>query len=285
VALRDVTMEYETETGGGIPRVLALRGVNLVLHEGEFLSIVGPSGCGKSTLLKLISGLIRPSRGSVTVDGREVTQIPAGIGFMFQNDALLPWATVQENIAVALELRGVSRTARPRRVAELVELVGLSGFGAHYPGSLSGGMRKRVSLARILAYDPEVYLMDEPFGSLDTQTKIIMGREFLRIWSDLRKSVAFVTHDLEEAIALSDRVVVMTSRPGTVKSEHVIPLARPRDFYEVRLTDEFREIHREIWHELAVEVDKAYERRTPPPERRAGAPAAPDRERARPRKE
>jgi NitT/TauT family transport system ATP-binding protein len=251
-------MEYRTEAGDGVRTVLALGGVTLTLYDGEFLSIVGPSGCGKSTILKLIAGLLKPSRGSVTFDGQEVTRIPPGIGFMFQNDALLPWATVQENIGIALELRGVRGAAGQRRLAELIELVGLSGFERHFPGSLSGGMRKRVSLARILAYDPEVYLMDEPFGSLDTQTKIIMGREFLRIWSSLRKSVAFITHDLEEAIALSDRVVVMTSRPGTVKSEHVIPLARPRDFYEIRLTDEFREIHREIWQELAVEVEKAY---------------------------
>ena len=247
LVIRNVTMAY------GDPRlspVIALSDVNLQLFDGEFLSIVGPSGCGKSTLLKLISGLEKPARGSVELDGRTIDAPPPGVGFMFQRDVLLPWATVAANIDIGHELAGVPRHERAARVADLTKLLGLDGFANHYPAALSGGMRQRVSLGRLLAYAPKLYLMDEPFGALDAQTKLIMGQELLRIWQSDRKSVVFVTHDIEEAVALSDRVVVMTGRPGRICLEVKIDLPRPRDTWQVRRTPRFREFCDEIWNEL-----------------------------------
>jgi NitT/TauT family transport system ATP-binding protein len=251
VVLSNVSLDYASPNGR---LVRALDRVSLLVHGGEFVSLVGPSGCGKSTILKLVSGLIAPTTGSVLLDGQPVDGVPAGVGFMFQSDALLPWATALENVAVALELRGIPRPARETRAAELIRLVGLDGFEHAYPATLSGGMRKRVALARVLAYDPSVYLMDEPFGALDAQTKVQMGGELLRIWDGLDRTIAFVTHDIEEAIALSDRVLVMSRRPGRIKAEYRIALPRPRDFYEVRFTPEFRHLHQAIWRDLAAEV-------------------------------
>jgi NitT/TauT family transport system ATP-binding protein len=251
IVLSNVTLDYAAQSGGS---VRALERVSLLVKDGEFVSLVGPSGCGKSTILKLVSGLLRPTSGGVLLDGRPVEGVPPGVGFMFQSDALLPWATAADNVAVALELRGVARPERERRAWELLRLVGLAGFEEAYPTTLSGGMRKRVALARVLAYDPDVYLMDEPFGALDAQTKVQMGGELLRLWDGLDRTIVFVTHDIEEAIALSDRVLVMTRRPGRIKSEYRIDLPRPRDFYEVRFTPEFRELHRAIWRDLAAEV-------------------------------
>jgi NitT/TauT family transport system ATP-binding protein len=217
IVLSNVTLDYPAPTGGS---VRALERVSLLVQSGELVSLVGPSGCGKSTILKLVSGLLAPTSGNVLLDGLPVRGVPAGVGFMFQSDALLPWATAIENVAVALELRGLPRRAREQRARELIGMVGLEGFEQAYPATLSGGMRKRVALARVLAYDPAV----------------------------------FVTHDIEEAIALSDRVLVMTRRPGRIKSEYRIDLPRPRDFYEVRFTPEFRELHQAIWRDLAAEV-------------------------------
>jgi NitT/TauT family transport system ATP-binding protein len=251
VVLSNVSLDYPSSDGG---LVRALDRVSLLVQSGEFVSLVGPSGCGKSTILKLISGLLTPTTGSVLLDGQPLHGVPAGVGFMFQSDALLPWATALENVAVALELRGVPRAARQARARELVQLVGLDGFEQAYPATLSGGMRKRVALARVLAYDPSVYLMDEPFGALDAQTKVQMGGELLRIWDGLDRTILFVTHDIEEAIALSDRVLVMSRRPGRIKAEYRIDLPRPRDFYEVRFTPEFRQLHQAIWRDLAAEV-------------------------------
>jgi NitT/TauT family transport system ATP-binding protein len=251
IVLSNVSLEYPTPSG---QPVRALDRVSLLVNDGEFVSLVGPSGCGKSTILKLVSGLLAPTIGNVLLDGQPVRGVPPSVGFMFQSDALLPWATASENVAVALELRGLPRSERERRAHELLDLVGLSGFADAYPATLSGGMRKRVALARVLAYDPGVYLMDEPFGALDAQTKVQMGGELLRLWDGLDRTIVFVTHDIEEAIALSDRVLVMTRRPGRIKSEYRIDLPRPRDFYEVRFTPEFRELHRAIWRDLAEEV-------------------------------
>ena len=251
IVLSNVTLDYPSPTGNA---VRALERVSLLVQSGEFVSLVGPSGCGKSTILKLVSGLLAPTSGNVLLDGQPVSGVPAGVGFMFQSDALLPWATAIENVAVALELRGLPRPAREQRARELVRMVGLEGFEHAYPATLSGGMRKRVALARVLAYDPAVYLMDEPFGALDAQTKVQMGGELLRIWDGLDRTIVFVTHDIEEAIALSDRVLVMTRRPGRIKSEYRIDLPRPRDFYEVRFTPEFRKLHQAIWRDLAAEV-------------------------------
>jgi NitT/TauT family transport system ATP-binding protein len=245
VVLRGVDMAYGA--------VGVLQKVDLALGENEFLSVVGPSGCGKSTTLKLISGLARPTAGEVLVRGISVRSTPPGIGFMFQRDALLPWATVDENIGLGLECRSVPRRERAERVAELLEVLGLTGFGRHYPHALSGGMRQRVALGRILAYEPDIYLMDEPFGALDAQTKLLMGRELLRIWSSRRKGVIFVTHDIEEAVSLSDRVVVMTGRPGRMKSEYRIPFARPRDPRAVRRLPEFHALVDAIWEDIMGE--------------------------------
>ena len=232
----------------------AVAELDLQLGKREFVAVVGPSGCGKSTLLKAIAGLAPRTEGEMLLDGRPVPEgVPDGVGMVFQNDALLPWRTVEENIAFPLSALGLPRGERTAKVQELVELVGLGGFGGYYPRQLSGGMRKRVALARTLAYDPDLYLMDEPFGPLDAQTRIRIGAEFLRIWEHVGKSVLFVTHDVEEAIALADRVLVMTSGPGRIKSEHRVPLPRPRDFEEVRFTPEFHEIRQQIWHELKPE--------------------------------
>jgi NitT/TauT family transport system ATP-binding protein len=244
IQLRRVEMEY-------MPGAKVLTGFDLDVEEGEFVSVVGPSGCGKSTVLKLISGLAHPSTGTVKVRGAAVTRTPAGVGFMFQRDALLPWATVAGNIAVGLECAGAPREERPARIAALLRLLGLEGFGAYYPQALSGGMRQRVALGRLLAYAPEIYLMDEPFGALDAQTKIVMGRELLRLWSEQKRPVVFVTHDIEEAVSLSDRVVVMSGRPGTIRAVHTVGLVRPRDPREVRKLPEFHALVDRIWSDIA----------------------------------
>jgi NitT/TauT family transport system ATP-binding protein len=243
VEIRRVAMDY-----GGAE--LALDNVDVRLEEGEFLSIVGPSGCGKSTLLKLISGLESPSAGTVKVRGEPVVETPAGIGFMFQRDALLPWANVRENIEVGLDCGGYPKQGRDDRVNELLSFTGLERFANYYPRALSGGMRQRVALARILAYAPDIYLMDEPFGALDAQTKVLMGQELLDIWSRFKKGIIFVTHDIEEAVSLSDRVIVMTGRPGTIKSEYQIDLPRPRNAREIRRQAHFHEFVDAIWQDI-----------------------------------
>lgn len=242
VALKNVSVDY-----GGLT---VLNDVSLSLADGEFLSIVGPSGCGKSTLLKLISGLEPPSAGKIFADGKEVVETPPKLGFMFQRDALLPWATVDGNINVGLELADYPAAERDARRRELIEFLQLKGFENHYPAQLSGGMRQRVSLGRLLAYQPEIYLMDEPFGALDAQTKMTMGRELLRIWSSFRKSVMFVTHDIEEAVYLSNRVIVISGRPGRIKKEFKVDLPYPRDFRVVRKMPEFHDLCSEIWDQV-----------------------------------
>lgn len=233
---------------GNAARVL--EDVSLTLAEGEFLSIVGPSGCGKSTLLRLISGLVPVTEGRIVIAGEEVVEPPPGVGFMFQRDTLLPWATVAQNIGLALELNGTPAAARGARIQELLQLLGLERYAHYRPSAISGGMRQRAALGRLLAYGPELYLMDEPFGALDAMTKMIMGRELLRIWSRDAKSVVFITHDIEEAVGLSDRVVVMEGPPGRIKSEYRIDLPRPRDFREVRLLPEFRRLCEQIWRDI-----------------------------------
>ena len=243
VELRRVTMRYK-------PGVDVLRNIDVTLQETEFLAIVGPSGCGKSTILKLIAGLAAVSSGKLSVRGEVHAQTPPGIGFMFQRDTLLPWATVAQNITLGLECRGNPPSENRAEVERLLRLLGLSGYGHYYPRALSGGMRQRAALGRLLAYAPDIYLMDEPFGALDAQTKLQMGAELLRIWSSDRKSVIFVTHDIEEAVSLADRVIVMSGRPGTIKSDYAIDLERPRDLLAVRRDPKFYGYVERIWADI-----------------------------------
>ncbi len=248
LSMRDIRLDFPSP-GGGTLRVLD--GIDLTLHEGEFVAVVGPSGCGKSTLLRLASGLIRPGSGEVRVNGQPVDGPPPGVGFMFQRDTLMPWASVSQNIAMGLDLGGLSKSQHSARLDELITLVGLAGFENARPSQLSGGMRQRVALARLLAYDPDLYLLDEPFGALDAQTKMQMGRELLRIWAAAkRRSVLFITHDIEEAVALADRVIVMSPRPARVASEHRVPLERPRRVRDLRVTEAYRTTCAAIWRDL-----------------------------------
>ena len=229
-----------------------IENLSLDVGEGEFVAIVGPSGCGKSTLLKVISGLLPARSGQFLVAGPAAHGPKPKIGFMFQRDTLLPWATVTSNIAVGCELSGLPKGQHAQRIAELIALVRLKGYENHYPGALSGGMRQRVSLARLLAYDPDIFLMDEPFGALDYQTKILMGRELLRIWEASRRSIIFVTHDIEEAVALADRVIVMGAQPGRIVASHPSLFERPRDPRNLRGDPRFGALVQTIWSELAI---------------------------------
>ena len=237
----------------------ALDRVSLTVNDGEFVSIVGPSGCGKSTMLNVIAGLLPPSEGGTSVAGIEANGAGSRIGYMFQKDTLLPWATALDNICLPMDVKG-ARDAHKARA--LIQLVDLTGFEAHYPRQLSGGMRKRVQLARLLAQDPEVLLMDEPFGALDAQTRLIIQEEFLKIWERQRKTVLFVTHDLQEAIALSDRVVLISARPGRIKATYAVNLPRPRRVDEVMAHPHFTALFQEIWASLKQEVLAARERPT-----------------------
>lgn len=234
--------------------VTALQDFNIAVDEGEFVSIVGPSGCGKSTFLNVLLGLIPPNSGAMAIKGRQVTGPGQDRAMVFQEFGLLPWRTVMSNVELGLELRGVSQAERRPLCTRLINMVGLAGFESHYPHELSGGMKQRVGIARALATDPDVLLMDEPFAALDAQTRDIMQAELLRIWQEARKTVLFVTHQIEEAVYLSDRVVVMTKRPGRTKKVINIPLPRPRD-YEMRVTQEFNDIKLRIWNELKDEIN------------------------------
>lgn len=239
--------------------VCALDGTSFVLQPGEFLSVVGPSGCGKSTLLKIISGLVKPTGGHVQLGDRRNPSPGPDRAFVFQNDALLPWRTVGDNIALGLQLNKMPKPDAQARVNLLIKSVGLEGFANRYPHELSGGMRQRVNLARGLAVDPPVLLMDEPFAALDVQTRELMQVELLRIWQETNKSVIFITHGIDEAVFLSDRVLAMSARPGTICAEFVIDLPRPRP-PEMRYTDEFTAYTREIWDRLRDEVMLSFER-------------------------
>ncbi len=228
---------------------------NLSLHvkEGEFVSLVGPSGCGKSTLLKVICGLLRPEKGSVILDDQLIDGVPDSVGFVFQNDALLPWETILNNVRLPLAVKKRKKNVQLEQAKQFIELVGLKGFEHYYPKQLSGGMRKRVALACAFAYNPELYLMDEPFGPLDAQTRVKIGDAFLKMWEKVGKSVLFVTHDIEEAIVLSDRVLVMSKRPGRVIAEFSVNLGRPRPYYESRFNENFKALQKKIWQIIASE--------------------------------
>ena len=238
----------------------AIRDVTLTVEPGQFCAIVGPTGCGKSTTLAQVSGLERPSAGSVSVGGRIVDGITSGVSYMFQADSLFPWKTVLANVMIGPILLGTPKKEATTLALDWLRRVGLAGFEDRYPHQLSGGMRKRVAMAAALINNPRILLMDEPFGALDVQTKAIMQTELLTLWEELRPSVLFITHDLDEAVALSDRVVIMTSSPGTVKDVFDIDLPRPRgDVQEIRHEQRFIELQGRIWESLRDEVTRAYQ--------------------------
>jgi NitT/TauT family transport system ATP-binding protein len=256
IELTGVSKRFVTPSG---TLFTALRDIDLAIDPGKFCAVVGPTGCGKSTTLTMVAGLDRPSAGTVRVGGQKVDGITPGTSFMFQVDALLPWKTVLGNVALGPVFRGVPKKDAQAAAGEWVRRVGLAGFEDHHPHQLSGGMRKRVSLAAALINEPSILLMDEPFGALDVQTKAIMSNELLGLWEQTRPSVIFVTHDLEEAIALADQVVVMTAGPGTVKALYDIDLPRPRGaVQEIRFEPRFLELHHQIWASLREEVEAAY---------------------------
>jgi len=240
-------------------RYTAVRDVTLDVAPGEFVSVVGPTGCGKSTLLNVAAGLLEPSAGTIHVFGEPLAGINGRAGYMFQSEALMPWRTARRNVMAGLEFHGVEPQAAGALADEWLKRVGLGGFGDRYPHQLSGGMRKRTSLAQTLVLDPDIILMDEPFSALDVQTRQLMENEVLELWAAKRKAVLFITHDLDEAIAMSDRVVVLSAGPASHPiGEFVIDLPRPRDVAEVRITPRFVELHKAIWQVMREEVLKGY---------------------------
>lgn len=237
-------------------RVQALLETNLQVSEREFLTIVGPSGCGKSTLMNLIVGLFPASSGEILYRGKRHAGVNRSIGYVTQADNLYPWRTLRKNIEFPLELRAVPKRERRERAQHLIQRVGLAGFEESYPYELSGGMRQRANIVRTLAYEPEVILMDEPFGPLDAQTRLILQNQLLDLWHEERKTIIFITHDLGEAVALADRVVVMSARPGRIKAIAAVPIPRPRNLFEIHTDDQFRETYRALWASLEEEVLK-----------------------------
>ncbi|WP_027524446.1 ABC transporter ATP-binding protein [Bradyrhizobium sp. Ec3.3] len=260
VALEDTKVAFRLGDG----RVYtAVEQAQLAVGQGEFVAIVGPTGCGKSTLLNVAAGLLKPAAGSVKVFDRPLAGLNKDAGYLFQADALFPWKTAVDNVAIGLEIRGTPRPEALARAQKWLTSVGLGAFAGRYPHMLSGGQRKRVALAQVLIRDPKILLMDEPFGPLDAQTRQVMGNLLLELWSADRKAVLFVTHDLEEAIALADRVVIMSAGPSSrIIGDWRVELARPRDIFEVRLDKEFHALHREIWSVLKDEVMKGYAQST-----------------------
>jgi NitT/TauT family transport system ATP-binding protein len=256
VALDDTTVAFRLADN----RVYtAVEQARLRVEHGEFVAIVGPTGCGKSTLLNVAAGLLKPASGTVRIFDQPLTDINRDAGYLFQTDALFPWKTAIDNVAIGLEIQGAPRAQALERAQGWLTAVGLGTFGNRYPHMLSGGQRKRVGLAQVLIRDPRILLMDEPFGPLDAQTRQIMGNLLLELWNADRKAVLFVTHDLEEAIALADRVVIMSAGPGArIIGDWRVPISRPRDISEVRLDDAFHALHREIWSVLKDEVMKGY---------------------------
>lgn len=252
IVLRSATKRFPTASGKPFT---AITDVDLTVAPGEFVTVVGPTGCGKSTTLSLVSGLEPASGGTVEVFGTPVQGIPDGVGYMFQTDAVLPWKNVLDNVALGLRFHRMGKSEARDEARSWIERVGLTGFEDRYPHQLSGGMRKRVALAQTLITKPTIILMDEPFGALDVQTRELMQNELLDLWSGSGAAVVFVTHDLTEAIALADRVVVMTAGPATVKDVVTVDLPRPRDVEEIRLTPEFTALYRNVWDSLREEVE------------------------------
>jgi NitT/TauT family transport system ATP-binding protein len=259
LTLQDVACTFVSKDKPG-QRYTAVQAVNLTIAAGEFVSVVGPTGCGKSTLLNVGAGLLEPSTGAVSVFGQPLVGINSRAGYMFQAESLMPWRTALDNVSAGLQFRGVPETEAAAQANEWLRRVGLGGFGDRYPHQMSGGMRKRVSLAQTLVLDPDIILMDEPFSALDIQTRQLMENELLDIWQAKKKAVLFITHDLDEAIAMSDRVVVMSAGPGShLIGDFSIDIERPRDVAEIKTTPRFLELHKAIWDVLREEVLKGYQ--------------------------
>jgi sulfonate transport system ATP-binding protein len=239
--------------------VVALGEVSFEVRDHEFVSLIGPSGCGKSTVLNIAAGLMHPSSGNVYIDGERVTRPLDKVGYIFQKDTTFPWSTVEDNIGMGLAYRRVPAEERRRRVAEMVRMAKLEGFEKAYPSMLSGGMRQRVALMRSFIVEPEVLMMDEPFGALDTHTRLNLHGELLALWERTRQVILFVTHDLSEAITLSDRIILLSHRPSRVKAVVDVPLPRPRDVITLRESPEYLEIYRELWHLLGEEFQRTSE--------------------------
>ena len=244
----------------GAPGFTAVREVSLAIAAGEFVSVVGPTGCGKSTLLNMAAGLLAPSTGAVRVFGEPLAGINRRAGYMFQSESLMPWRTALGNVMAGLSFRGASEADARALATQWLRRVGLAAFGDRYPHQLSGGMRKRVSLAQTLVLDPDIILMDEPFSALDIQTRQLMENEVLELWGASKKAVLFITHDLDEAIAMSDRVVILSAGPGSrVVGQFRIDLERPRDVAEVRAAPRFVDLHKAIWDVLREQVLAGYQ--------------------------
>jgi NitT/TauT family transport system ATP-binding protein len=265
--LADVSCTFVSRDKPAQParRYTAVAEVSLTVAAGEFVSVVGPTGCGKSTLLNVAAGLLQPSTGSVEVFGAPLVGLNKRAGYMFQAESLMPWRSALANVMAGLEFRGASTEDAQSQAEEWLRRVGLGGFGDRYPHQMSGGMRKRASLAQVLVLDPDIILMDEPFSALDIQTRQLMENEVLALWQEKRKAVLFITHDLDEAIAMSDRVVVMSAGPASRPiGEFTVDLSRPRDVAEVRTTPRFIELHNAIWSVLRDEVLKGYQQQLQP---------------------
>ena len=253
IRVENVSKVFQTPTHANLG---ALEKINLDVRHGEFVTVVGPSGCGKSTLLKLIAGFSPVSAGRILFQGDEVRGLNTRVGYVPQESKLFPWLTVEENVGFGLDPKRYSRPDRERQVSQFIKLAGLAGFEKYYPAQLSGGMSKRASIVRALAYEPPVILMDEPFGPLDAQTRMVLQDELLKIWEQKRQTIVFVTHDLVEAVALADRVVVMTHRPGKIKDVINVPMRRPRNIFEIHRQEGFDEAYGRLWnifrHELHI---------------------------------
>jgi len=234
--------------------IRALEGISLDIAAGEFVTMVGPSGCGKSTILNVLSGLLPPTEGTATIEGKPVRSVTRQIGYVTQQHNLMPWRTLIDNVSFPLQVAGVAKSERYDRAASLIEMVGLSGFEKSYPHELSGGMRQRANIIRTLIYSPKVMLMDEPFGPLDAQTRVILQDQLLNIWSRTGVTILFITHDLQEAIGLADRVVLLSARPGKIIRIDRVGMARPRDVFRIHDNPEFRTLYDSIWVELERQV-------------------------------
>lgn len=251
-----ISVEHlEKRFSGSGSEILAVDNVSFDVKEGEFVALLGPSGCGKSTILNMVAGLLECTSGRICVDSDEVLtgKVNRKVGYVFQRDTVFPWRTVEANIAYGLEIAGLPKAARAEKVTRAVDAAGLSGFGKSFPRTLSGGMRQRVALMRTLIMEPEILLMDEPFGALDTHTKLEMHKTLLEIWERERQTVLFVTHDLGEALTLSSRIILLSARPGRLKEDFEVPFPRPRDAVSLRETPEFGRLYSHIWHSLGEE--------------------------------